>query len=129
MLTLTAHTGFQYFLSIVPTTYISSATSRRIETNQYAVSELARDMTGAMNPPGLFFKYDIEPIALTITDDRMPFRQFLVRLVNIVGGVVACTGAGYRLLEWGLRGFWGRRFASADDRKEGIIDTKEKASQ
>lgn len=86
-------------------------------------------MTRNINPPGLFFKYDIEAIGLTITDERLPFRQFLVRLINIIGGVVVCTGAGYRLVEWTLKGVWGRRYMSADDRKEGIIDAKEKPDQ
>lgn len=118
--------AFQYFLSVVPTTYKSSTTGRTIVTNQYAVTEFFQDMTERFNPPGLFFKYDIEPVALTITDTRLPFSQFLVRLVNIIGGVVVCTSAFYRLSEHFLSSFFGRRFQSQNDAKDGIIDQKEK---
>lgn len=123
-----ANMAFQYFLSVVPTTYKSSATSRAIVTNQYAVTELLQDMTNRVSPPGLFFKYDIEPVALTITDARLPFSQFLMRLVNIIGGVVVCTGACYRMGESLLSRIFGRRFQSENDAKEGIIDQTEKSS-
>lgn len=119
--------AFQYFMSVVPTTYKSSTTGRTISTNQYAVTELLQDMTEKLNPPGLFFKYDIEPVALTITDTRLPFSQFLVRLVNIIGGVVVCTSAVYRMGEHVLTKTFGRRFQSQNDAKDGIIDKKEKS--
>jgi hypothetical protein len=51
------------------------------------------------HPPGLFFRYDFEPIAVTISDTRMPFRQFLVRLINIIGGLVICTAWVYKIVE------------------------------
>ena len=91
---------FQYFMSVVPTTYRSFSTGYTVETNQYAVTEQAgvvNTVTG--QPPGIFFKYDMEPIALTITDRRLPFSQFLVRLVNIIGGLVVCAGWLYKLFE------------------------------
>lgn len=83
---------FQYFLSIVPTTYQSFSTGRTIVTNQYAVTEEpGRKSQAGYMPPGIYFKYGFEPISLYITDKRLPFTQFLVRLVSIVGGMVACA--------------------------------------
>lgn len=93
-------TVFQYFLSIVPTTYKSSSTGRTVHTNQYAVTEHVGRPGGALNyPAGLFFKYDIEPVSITISDRRMPFSQFLVRTVNIIGGIVVCTSWLFKLFE------------------------------
>lgn len=36
---------YNYFVSIVPTTYKSSRTGRRVDTNQYAVTEQVRDLS------------------------------------------------------------------------------------
>ncbi|CAN6606519.1 ER-derived vesicles protein Erv41p [Trichomonascus vanleenenianus] len=91
---------FQYFMSVVPTTYKSFTTGRTVDTYQYAVKEqVSQVSTISRLVPGIFFKYDIEPIRLTITDERMPFVQFLVRLINIVGGLVVCTGWLYKFVE------------------------------
>lgn len=124
MVTLTATMAFQYFISIVPTTYKSSTTSRTIVTNQYAVNELQQDRAGKLHPPGLFFKYDIEPIALFITDTRLPFSQFLMRLVNIIGGLVFCTSLAYRFYDKTLTKALGK--ISENDANEGIIGRDEK---
>lgn len=91
---------YQYFMSVVPTTYVSATTGRVVDTNQYAVTEQVTRLNRKIgSPPGVFFKYDLEPIRLTITDMRMPFGQWLVRLVNIIGGLVVCTSWLYKLLE------------------------------
>lgn len=116
--------AFQYFISIVPTTYKSSTTGRTIVTNQYAVNELLQDRAGKVHPPGLFFKYDIEPVALLITDTRLPFMQFLVRLVNIVGGIIFCTSLAYRFYDKTMTKGLGK--VSENDAKEGIIGRDEK---
>jgi hypothetical protein len=120
----TATMAFQYFISIVPTTYKSSTTGRTIVTNQYAVNELLQDRAGKVHPPGLFFKYDIEPLALLITDTRLPFSQFLVRLVNIVGGIIFCTSLAYRFYDKAMTKTLGK--VSENDAKEGIIGRDEK---
>lgn len=82
---------FQYFVNVVPTTYKSGNTI--IKTNQYAVTEQSRHTkdNAAEFFPGIFFKYDIEPVSLEISDGRMPFLQFLVRLLGVLGGLVVST--------------------------------------
>jgi hypothetical protein len=93
-----ADASFKYFLSVVPTTYVSYSTGRTVRTNQYAVTEHAGvSQRSTATPPGLFFSYDFEPIMLTITDKRVPFSQFAVRLVNIVGGLIVSIGWLYRV--------------------------------
>ncbi|KAK9235684.1 endoplasmic reticulum vesicle transporter-domain-containing protein [Lipomyces kononenkoae] len=90
---------YQYYLSIVPTTYVSYGGRHVVATNQYAVTEQPTSQINPSHPPGIFFKYDIEPIGLTITERRVPFWQFLVRLVNVVGGIVVCTGWVFPILD------------------------------
>jgi endoplasmic reticulum-Golgi intermediate compartment protein 2 len=38
--------------------------------------------------PGIFFKYDIEPILLVVNEQRGGFVALLVRLVNVVSGIL-----------------------------------------
>jgi endoplasmic reticulum-Golgi intermediate compartment protein 2 len=103
---------YQYFLSIVPTTYKSSSTGRVVETNQYAVTEQVGTPGGTLGyPSGLVFKYDIEPVSLTISDHRMPFTQFLVRTINIIGGIVVCTNWLFKLFEATIAKTWRSRDA------------------
>ena len=90
--------------------YIADDFGRKIvETNQYAVTEQshpAGHSQGQEVPgpyvkytnPGIFFKYDVEPIQLTIWHTHISTYKFLMRLVALVGGVIAIT-------EWGYKGF------------------------
>ncbi|RUS17752.1 hypothetical protein BC937DRAFT_89543 [Endogone sp. FLAS-F59071] len=47
---------------------------------------------------GLFFKYEIEPISVRITEQRQTFTHFLVRLCGIIGGAFVTVGFAYRAL-------------------------------
>jgi hypothetical protein len=94
---------FQYFLSIVPTVYTVSSSnayqSRTIFTNQYAVTEQSH-MVGERTVPGIFFKYDIEPILLSVEESRDGFLRFVVKVVNVVSGVLVAGHWGFTLTEW-----------------------------
>lgn len=84
---------FQYYLQIVPTHYVSS--SVHMLTNQYSVTERNRTVsrrTGGHGLPGLFFKYDINSMVVTIREERRSLSMFLVRLCAISGGVFATSG-------------------------------------
>lgn len=110
---------FQYFLSLVPTVYSKgtnalnayasappSALSKRnkknmVSTNQYA----ATSQSGSIpeHPfyfPGLFFKYNIEPILLFVSEERSSFLVLLIRLVNTVSGVLVTGGWVYQISSW-----------------------------
>ncbi|KAJ3187485.1 hypothetical protein HDU85_006776 [Gaertneriomyces sp. JEL0708] len=83
---------FQYFIAIVPTTYIDRAAAfrrRTLLTNQYAVTDYSRALNSE-NPagglPGIFIKYDIEAISVRIIASRLSFLHFLTRLCGIIGG-------------------------------------------
>ncbi|MFT7812613.1 endoplasmic reticulum-Golgi intermediate compartment protein 2 [Arapaima gigas] len=84
---------FQYFITIVPTklhTYKISA-----DTHQYSVTERERVINhaaGSHGVSGVFMKYDISSLMVTVTEQHMPLWQFLVRLCGIVGGIFSTTG-------------------------------------
>lgn len=55
--------------------------------------------------PGIFFRYDMEPITVQIKEVRtQSFLQFLVRLCGILGGSVVTAGAFYRLINFVMTG-------------------------
>ncbi|SCV73511.1 BQ2448_7437 [Microbotryum intermedium] len=96
---------FQYFLSVVSTTYIDAG-RRTLETNQYSVTDMSRETEHGRGVPGIFFKYDIEPMSLTIRERTTTLLQFLVRLAGIVGGILGkfafahlCSDYGFRALD------------------------------
>ncbi|KAI1140362.1 DUF1692-domain-containing protein [Hypoxylon sp. FL0543] len=116
---------FQYFMSVVPTIYTvqrgsgSAPAERTIFTNQYAVTEQSKEISERM-VPGLFFKYDIEPILLHIEERRDGFLTFGIKVINILSGVVVACHWGFTLSEW-LREVVGRRRRK---QSEGVIGAK-----
>lgn len=59
--------------------------------------------------PGIFFKFDIEPILLTIMEEREGLLRLVVRMVNAVSGVLVAGGWVYQLAGWGREVLGGRR--------------------
>ncbi|KAJ2956324.1 hypothetical protein NQZ79_g7812 [Umbelopsis isabellina] len=97
---------FQYFLSVVPTTYIDNS-NNLLDTYQYAVTDSKKMFTEveAVNfIPGIFFRYDFEPISVRITEKRQSFSHFLVRLSGIIGGAVVTVGFAYRVVRFAITG-------------------------
>ena len=118
---------YQYFLSVVPTVYTTDAKALRkmsdkyhespssgedglkdhakryakdtVFTNQYAVTEQSRKVS-EHNIPGVFIKYDIEPIALTIAEEWATLPSLFIRIVNVVSGVLVAGGWLYNMSEW-----------------------------
>lgn len=66
--------------------------------------------------PGIFFKYDFEPILLTIMAARTSTLSLLVRVVNVVSGVLVGGGWIYQLWGWS-RDVLGSRAAEAARRR------------
>ncbi|KKA26443.1 hypothetical protein TD95_000143 [Thielaviopsis punctulata] len=100
---------FQYFLSIVPTEYrVGNSRSRAIATNQYAVTEQSRAVNEMFAIPGIFVKYDIEPLLLKVVENRAGLLAFMVKIINVVSGVLVAGHWGYRLSDW-LREVLGKR--------------------
>jgi hypothetical protein len=105
---------FQYFLSIVPTVY--SVGSRTISTNQYAVTEQSH-VVGERSVPGLFFKYEIEPMLLSVEEKRDGFLNLIMKVVNVLSGVLVAGQWGFTLTEWALSVLRKRRRKS-----EGVLN-------
>ncbi|WVQ74001.1 hypothetical protein IAR50_003582 [Cryptococcus sp. DSM 104548] len=89
-------TIFQYFLRVVPSTYID-ASRRKLVTSQYAVTDYSRSFEHGRGVPGLFFKYDLEPMSIIIRERTTSLYQFLIRLMGVVGGVWTVAAFGLRV--------------------------------
>ncbi|KAH0616511.1 hypothetical protein JD844_027662 [Phrynosoma platyrhinos] len=84
---------FQYFITVVPTKLHTHKISA--ETHQFSVTERERVINhaaGSHGVSGIFMKYDISSLMVTVTEEHMPFWQFLVRLCGIIGGIFSTTG-------------------------------------
>jgi hypothetical protein len=105
---------FQYFLSVVPTAYTVDSSSHytrdTIFTNQYAVTEQSH-IVNERQVPGIFFKYDIEPMLLTVEESRDSFLRFVVKVVNVFSGVLVAGHWGFTLTEWAVTVMGKRRRA------------------
>ncbi|GAA95597.1 uncharacterized protein L969DRAFT_101698 [Mixia osmundae IAM 14324] len=87
---------FQYFMSIVSTTYVDHHRNV-LETAQYSVTDMSRATVHGRGVPGIFLKYDPEPMMLTLRERTTTLGQFLIRLAGIVGGVIVCSGYAWRI--------------------------------
>lgn len=87
--------AYQYFLSIVPTTYVAPRSPPLI-TNQYSVTHYIRPIAHGNGTPGIFFKFDLDPLAVEVNQRTTSFIQFFIRVIGVVGGVWVCFG-------WGLK--------------------------
>ncbi len=88
--------AYQYFLHVVPTTYIAPRSSP-LHTAQYGVTHYTREVSHESGTPGIFFKFDLDPLALTIHQRTTSFLHLLIRCVGVLGGVFVCMGYAIRV--------------------------------
>jgi hypothetical protein len=81
-------------------------------TNQYAVTEQSRSVS-EINTPGIFLKFEIEPIQLTIAETWKSLPALFIRIVNVVSGLLVAGGWCYQLTEWGKE-IYGRKKKGGD---------------
>ena len=84
---------YQYYLQIVPT--FVKTKFQTFTSNQYSVTERNRHINhtaGSHGLPGVFFKYDIYSLMVSIKEERNSFIMFLVKLCALVGGVFVTLG-------------------------------------
>jgi endoplasmic reticulum-Golgi intermediate compartment protein 2 len=116
---------FQYYCNVVPTIYTtdvhrlslsppSGSTDGHIEphiskstvwTNQYSVTSQSHSVN-QISVPGIFVKYDIEPILLVVTEEWGGLLALIVRLVNVVSGVLVAGSWFWQLTDWAVEA-WG----------------------
>ncbi|KAG7194121.1 uncharacterized protein KQ657_004829 [Scheffersomyces spartinae] len=117
--------SYKYYTKIVPTHY--EKLGLEVDTHQYALTEQHVTYKAREGIPGIFFKYDFEPIKLIIKEQRMSFIQFVARIGTILAGIMIVAGYFYRLYDRLLTILFGKRYASKDDEKKqgGILDSKQ----
>ena len=93
-----AFIAYQYFLHVVPTTYIAPH-SAPLNTHQYSVTHYTNTFEHGENVPGIFFKFDLDPMRLSIWQRTTSFVDFIIRCVGVIGGVFVCMGYAVRLGE------------------------------
>ncbi len=79
----TEFVAYQYYLRVVPTTYVAPRT-RPLHTNQYSVTHYERKLSAHSGVPGIFFKFDIEPVRLTLIQRTTTLAQFFIRCVTLL---------------------------------------------
>ncbi|KAF9448497.1 DUF1692-domain-containing protein [Macrolepiota fuliginosa MF-IS2] len=89
-------TAYQYYLHVVPTTYIAPR-SRPLQTNQYSVTHYTRVLEHNQGTPGIFFKFDLDPMSITVHQKTTTLIQLLIRCVGVIGGVFVCMGYAIRI--------------------------------
>ncbi|TFK34540.1 DUF1692-domain-containing protein [Crucibulum laeve] len=83
--------AYQYFMHVVPTTYIAPR-SYPLQTHQYSVTHYTRVLEHNQNTPGIFFKFDLDPLSITLHQRTTTFVQLFIRCVGVIGGVFVCMG-------------------------------------
>ncbi|KAI0353648.1 DUF1692-domain-containing protein [Trametes cingulata] len=83
--------AYQYFLHVVPTTYIAPR-SKPLNTHQYSVTHYTRVLDHHRGTPGIFFKFDLDPMKLTIHQRTTTLVQLFIRCVGVIGGIFVCMG-------------------------------------
>ncbi|KAJ1530346.1 hypothetical protein ONE63_005259 [Megalurothrips usitatus] len=82
-------TMFQYYIKIVPTTYVRRDGSV-LQTNQFSVTKHQKVVSmghGESGMPGIFFNYELSPMMVKYTEKEKPLSHFLVNLCAIIGGI------------------------------------------
>lgn len=100
--------NFQYFVKVVGTDY-RHLNGTLSSTNQFAVTEHARDVTPRFGDmptgmPGVFMMFEISSMRVTYTEFRKPLSHFLTDLCAIIGGVVTVAGVVDAMLFSAMRG-------------------------
>ena len=120
-------TTYVYYTSVVPTLF--KKLGAEVDTNQYSVNDyryLYKDVAAKGDKmPGIFFKYNFEPLSIVVSDVRLSFIQFLVRLVAICSFLVYCASWIFTLLDMALITIMGPKWSlryQPDDKTKGILD-------
>lgn len=110
---------FHYSLKVVPTEYKKLGVT--LDTNQYSVSSFE---TSGKYAPGIFFKYDFEPIKMSVIEERMSFLQFLIKIVTVIGCIWVIAQWLYKAMEHMILVTFGEKVARRGQEKKtgGLLD-------
>lgn len=94
-------TTYHYFTSIVPTIY--KKMGAEVDTNQYTLSEAKYTFSDPRTGiPGIFIQYNFEALSIMVSDERIGFWKFVIRLVAILSFVVYMASWIFRFVDWFL---------------------------
>ena len=86
-----AITAFNYYIKIVPTTYIS-LNGTKVRTNQFSVTRHTKEVRDEGLLPGMFVSYELSPLMVRYTEKTKSFLHFLTSVCAIVGGIFTVAG-------------------------------------
>ncbi len=78
-----ATASYQYYISVTPVTSIKGETGFSYNANSFESND------SAALTPGIFFRFEIDPIRVTYSDKAKRFPEFLTEVLAILGGCVA----------------------------------------
>ncbi|ODV85445.1 hypothetical protein CANARDRAFT_7559 [[Candida] arabinofermentans NRRL YB-2248] len=113
---------FQYQLRVVPTLF--KKLGLEVDTNQFSTTSTS---SSGKYVPGIFFKYDFEPIKLIVEEKRLSFFQFTIRIITIFGGIMVIASWLYKLMDKLILITLGREFLKRGEEKKdgGLLDAVE----
>jgi hypothetical protein len=80
---------YEYYLKVVPTTYID-VNGESLSAHQFTSN--SNENVSNMMISTIFFRYDISPILIRITEYKQPFFHFFIQICAIVGGMFTVMG-------------------------------------
>ncbi|XP_046401835.1 endoplasmic reticulum-Golgi intermediate compartment protein 3 [Ischnura elegans] len=87
-------TMFQYYVKIVPTTYVRKD-GAILQTNQFSVTrhqKVVSIVSGESGMPGVFFSYELSPMMVKYTEKEKSLGHFVTNLCAIIGGLWTVAG-------------------------------------
>lgn len=116
--------SYYYFTSVVPTIY--KKLGAEVDTNQYSLSDIEYSKVDKLSGvPGIFIRYHFEAMKIIVSDERIGFFQFIIRLVALLSFIVYIASLLFRLVDTFLvtvlGSKWSLRFSS-DGKSTGILD-------
>ena len=109
--------AFHYVVSVVPVRWRSPDRESRVSYQQ-AVASFAKPVANMMGRPGIFIRYEFDPMSLDILTSRAPVRMLVVRFLGIVGGIFTMSRVIYLLVDRMMMCLgWGRERVRKKGRK------------
>lgn len=116
---------YNYYASVVPTIYRKLGAS--VHTSQYSLSEVEHTFSEKdRRIPGIFLTYNFEALTITVSDERISFFQFVVRLVAMLSFIVYTASWAFRLVDSALvlifGSKWSLRYQGDNRNSHGILE-------
>lgn len=117
--------AFYYFTAVVPTLYRKMGAE--VDTYQYSLSEAEYGpKSKATSIPGIFVRYQFEPMKIVVTDNRIGFFSFILRLVDILALIIYSTSWLFRfadrLIILVLGPKWSLRYSRDQTPSHGLLE-------